>query len=211
MICGIPANLLGAIIIPRVGVWKAIFFGEISGIILGLGGNMWPIFFMNYYHCWGTIHCGDGTWGTELFWAKWGGVIATHILGTFVGAISGPAGEAMISLQVSQTEQASIQAAFRLVSSLSGMYLLQGRYTPSKSFNLPLPLGPCMTPTFLGVGTRRFTSRITISTQLDRMASHHVRVGRLFPPHDQGRAVLRDLHGGPLPDLPQHAARPPCP
>ena len=164
MICGIPANLLGAIIIPRVGVWKAIFFGEISGIILGLGGNMWPIFFMNYYHCWGTIHCGDGTWGTELFWAKWGGVIATHILGTFVGAISGPAGEAMISLQVSQTEQASIQAAFRLVSSLSGMYLLQGRYTPSKSFNLPLPLGPCMTPTFLGVGTRRFTSRITIST-----------------------------------------------
>eukprot|EP01043_Picozoa_sp_COSAG02_P048014 COSAG02_NODE_4668_length_5113_cov_5.806143_4_plen_170_part_00 len=34
----------------------------------------------------------------------------------------GPAGEAMISMQVSQTEQASIQAAFRLISSLSGMY-----------------------------------------------------------------------------------------
>ena len=28
----------------------------------------------------------------------------------------------MISMQVSQTEQASIQAAFRLISSLSGMY-----------------------------------------------------------------------------------------
>ena len=45
-----------------------------------------------------------------------------RVIGTFVGAISGPAGEAMISMQVSQTEQASIQAAFRLVSSLAGMW-----------------------------------------------------------------------------------------
>ena len=44
LLCGIPANLIGAVVIPRVGVWPAIFFGEICGIILGLGGNMWPIF-----------------------------------------------------------------------------------------------------------------------------------------------------------------------
>eukprot|EP01043_Picozoa_sp_COSAG02_P071434 COSAG02_NODE_13053_length_1452_cov_1.501109_2_plen_56_part_01 len=43
---------------------------------------------MNYYNCWTTTHCGDGTWGTDLFWAKWGGQICTHALGQFVGAIS---------------------------------------------------------------------------------------------------------------------------
>ena len=43
---------------------------------------------MNYYDCWTTTHCGDGTWGTDLFWAKWGGQICTHALGQFVGAIS---------------------------------------------------------------------------------------------------------------------------
>ena len=44
------------------------------------------------------------------------------MIGPFVDAIYGPAEEAMLSMQVSQTEQASVQAAFHLVRSLSGMY-----------------------------------------------------------------------------------------
>ena len=48
LLCGIPANLIGAVVIPRVGVWPAIFFGEICGIILALGGNMWPIFWYEF-------------------------------------------------------------------------------------------------------------------------------------------------------------------
>ena len=122
MICGIPANILGAIVIPRVGVWPAIFFGSFVGLALGLGSNIWPIFWMNYYHCWTGTRCGNGDWGTELFIAKWGGTMIGTVLGTFLGAISGPAGTAMISMQVKQTEQASIQAAFNLIGSLSGMY-----------------------------------------------------------------------------------------
>jgi len=43
---------------------------------------------MNHYDCWTSTHCGDGTWGTPLFWAKWGGTLCTHALGQFVGAIS---------------------------------------------------------------------------------------------------------------------------
>lgn len=77
---------------------------------------------MNYYDCWDGVHCGSGDWGTPLFIAKWGGTLGGTVFGTFVGSISGPAGQAMISMQVKQTEQASIQAAFNLVGSLSGMY-----------------------------------------------------------------------------------------
>jgi hypothetical protein len=49
----------------------------------------------------------------------------------------------MISMQVSQTEQASIQAAFRLVSALSGMYA--PLYFTNHYFNvrLPTPYTPC--------------------------------------------------------------------
>ena len=127
MICGIPANIIGATVIPRVGVWKAIFFGQIMGIIMGISGTLWPVYWMNYYHCWQqpghpVVDCGDGDWGTKLWIAKWGGTMTERVIGTFVGAISGPAGEAMISMQVSQTEQASIQAAFRLIHSLAGMW-----------------------------------------------------------------------------------------
>lgn len=122
MICGIPANMIGAIVIPRVGVWKAIFFGSIMGLILGLAGDMWPIFIMNHYHCWNSTRCGNGNWGTDLWLAKWGGTLSKHFIMTFVGAISGPATEAMISMQVSQTEQASVQSAARLAGALSSMY-----------------------------------------------------------------------------------------
>ena len=118
-----PATIVRA----GVGVWKAIFFGQIMGIIMGVSGTLWPVYWMNYYHCWQqpghpVVDCGDGDWGTKLWIAKWGGTMTERVIGTFVGAISGPAGEAMISMQVSQTEQASIQAAFRLVSSLAGMW-----------------------------------------------------------------------------------------
>jgi hypothetical protein len=122
MLCGIPANIIATIVIPRVGVWPAIFFGSFFGLFLGLMSNVWPVYWMNYYDCWNGTHCGNGDWGTELFIAKWGGTIGGTVLGTFVGAISGPAGTAMISMQVKQTEQASIQAAFNLVGNLSGMY-----------------------------------------------------------------------------------------
>ena len=46
MICGIPANTLGAIIIPRIGVWKAIFFGCTTGCFLGFATQAWPVFWM---------------------------------------------------------------------------------------------------------------------------------------------------------------------
>ena len=84
---------------------------------------MWPIYWMNVHNCWaGENHCGDGTYGTVLFGAKWYGTVISTVLGTFVGAISGPATTAMISMQVKQTEQASVQAAFSLVGGLSAMY-----------------------------------------------------------------------------------------
>ena len=122
MLCGIPANIIATIVIPRVGVWPAIFFGSFFGLFLGMMSNVWPVYWMNYYACWTGTHCGNGDWGTPLFIAKWGGTLGGTVLGTFVGAISGPAGTAMISMQVKQTEQASIQAAFNLVGALSGMY-----------------------------------------------------------------------------------------
>ena len=42
----IPANLLGAYVIPRIGVWKAIFGGYFFHVILGLLSDMWPIWLM---------------------------------------------------------------------------------------------------------------------------------------------------------------------
>jgi len=146
MICGIPANILGAIVIPRVGVWPAIFFGSFVGLALGLGSNIWPIFWMNYYHCWTGTRCGNGDWGTELFIAKWGGTMIGTVLGTFLGAISGPAGTAMISMQVKQTEQASIQAAFNLIGSLSGMYARECAVSTQRHSKMPAT----HTPVFAG-------------------------------------------------------------
>ena len=55
---------------------------------------------MNYYDCWGSTQCGDGTWGTHLFYAKWGGTVSKEMIRPFVDAIYGPAEEAMISMQV---------------------------------------------------------------------------------------------------------------
>ena len=42
----IPANLLGAYVIPRIGVWKAIFGGYFFHVLLGLLSDMWPIWLM---------------------------------------------------------------------------------------------------------------------------------------------------------------------
>jgi len=76
---------------------------------------------MNEHNCFYGADCGNGDYGTTLFWAKWGGSIGGTVLGTFVGAISGPATTAMISMQVKQTEQASVQAAFNLVGGIASM------------------------------------------------------------------------------------------
>ena len=54
----------------------------------------------NYFDCWGSTKCGDGTWGTHLFYAKWGGTLSKEMIRPFVDAIYGPAEEAMISMQV---------------------------------------------------------------------------------------------------------------
>ena len=104
LFCGIPANMIGAAVIPRVGVWKAIFFGSIMGLIMGFAGDAWPILIMN--------HCGNGDWGTDLWLAKWGGVLSKHFIMTFVGAISGPALSAMISMQVGRSIIAETWTAF---------------------------------------------------------------------------------------------------
>ena len=112
LFCGIPANMIGAAVIPRVGVWKAIFFGSIMGLIMGFAGDAWPIIIMNHYDCWGSTHCGNGDWGTDLWLAKWGGVLSKHFIMTFVGAISGPALSAMISMQVRRSIIAETWAAF---------------------------------------------------------------------------------------------------
>jgi len=122
MCIDIPANSLAAVVIPRIGVWKAIFGGYAMHLVFGLLADMWPIYIMNHYNCWGSTHCGNGDWGTHLWLAKWGGTISKEVVSPFVDAIHGPAEEAMLSMQVSQTEQASVQAAFSLVRSLSGMY-----------------------------------------------------------------------------------------
>ena len=66
--------------------------------------------------------CGNGEWGTHLWTAKWVGTLTKEVVRTFVDSIYGPAQYAMFSMQVTQTEQASIQAVFSLVSSLSGMW-----------------------------------------------------------------------------------------
>ena len=162
MLCGIPANIVGAIVIPRVGVWPAIFFGSFMGVFLGLMSNVWPVYWMNYYHCWTGTRCGNGDWGTDLFIAKWGGTIGGTVIGSFVGAISGPAGTAMISMQVKQTEQASIQAAFNLVGSLSGMY---ARKSPHPFF--PLRGSQSQPPQPLR-SAQHCTSRIISSTRTRR-------------------------------------------
>jgi hypothetical protein len=39
IICGIPANIIGAIVIPRIGVWPAIFAGNAASIVTGLGAT----------------------------------------------------------------------------------------------------------------------------------------------------------------------------
>lgn len=75
---------------------------------------------------WEAPGCGNGDWGTTLFWAKWGGVIPGSVVGALVGGITGPATQAMVSFQVHQSEQASVQGAFMVVgmlsSSLGGLY-----------------------------------------------------------------------------------------
>jgi hypothetical protein len=161
---GIPANLVAAFVIPRIGVWRAIFWGYSAHIVIGILADMWPIWCMNHYDCWGSTLCGacvlpilmvsrlasrccghvlsvnnlparcvwllsaiycptgDGSWGTDLFWAKWVGTITKEVIRPFVDAIYGPAQFAMISMQVAQTEQASIQSAFNLVGGITGIY-----------------------------------------------------------------------------------------
>ena len=134
MIVGIPANIIGAIFIPRVGVWPSIFAGNGVSFVLGILGSVWPIWWMNHYHCWEGTACGTGEWDVlahmwhpvshppdHLWIAKWGGIIITTVLGTFAGAFSGPATTAMISMQVKQEEQASVQAAFGLIGGVSAM------------------------------------------------------------------------------------------
>ena len=39
IICGIPANIIGAIVIPKIGVWPAIFAGNAASIVTGLGAT----------------------------------------------------------------------------------------------------------------------------------------------------------------------------
>ena len=68
---------------------------------------------------WEAPGCGNGDWGTTLFWAKWGGVIPNSVIGALVGGITGPATQAMVSFQVHQSEQASVQGAFMVVGMLS--------------------------------------------------------------------------------------------
>ena len=97
---GIPANLVAAVVIPRIGVWRAIFWGYGAHIVIGILADMWPIWCMNHFDCWGSTHCGDGSWGTDLFWAKWAGTITKEVIRPFVDAIYGPAQFAMISMQV---------------------------------------------------------------------------------------------------------------
>ena len=72
--------------------------------------------------CADSTVCGNGEWGTHLWTAKWVGTLTKEVVRTFVDSIYGPAQYAMFSMQVTQTEQASIQAVFSLVSSLSGMW-----------------------------------------------------------------------------------------
>ena len=110
------ANIIGAIVIPRIGVWPAIFFGSSVGAVLGLLTTLWPIWWLNQHHpgadghpggdCWGAdalAICGDGQWDCPaddhwwtclhhqkaLYWAKWGGTVVGTVVGSFIGAISG--------------------------------------------------------------------------------------------------------------------------
>ena len=106
-------------VIPKIGVWPSIFFGIGISIVIGLLSNMFPIYWMNIHDCWSTQKCGDGSHGTILFVAKWYGTIAGAVLGTFCNAFVGPAIAAMTSMQVKQTEQASVQAAFGLVAAVA--------------------------------------------------------------------------------------------
>ena len=102
--------------IPRIGVWPAIFFGSSVGAVLGLLTTLWPIWWLNQHHpgadghpggdCWGAdalAICGDGQWDCPagdhwwtclhhqkaLYWAKWGGTVVGTVVGSFIGAISG--------------------------------------------------------------------------------------------------------------------------
>ena len=65
LICGIPANIIGAIVIPRIGVWPAIFFGNSVGTVLGLLTTLWPIWWLNQHHPGADGHPGGDCWGAD--------------------------------------------------------------------------------------------------------------------------------------------------
>ena len=114
---GFFGNIAAAWVIPRVGVWKAFFVG--SGVQwLGLVAfGWWPIFFMNRYDCFSEAGCPKEMWIPQL-----GPVICGSIVSTLAGCFAGPASFIILSKEVRQDEQASVQAAFALLGSVSGMF-----------------------------------------------------------------------------------------
>ena len=128
LLMAIPGNIMGAMVIPRIGYWPAIFGGYILSNIFALLGNIWPIYFMNKYDCFSPGNstavppipagCPD-----EMWIPKWGGVLLMgSVFGTLCGCLTGPATSAMISMQVRQNEQATMSAVFSVTGGLSGMY-----------------------------------------------------------------------------------------
>ena len=59
------ANIIGAIVIPRIGVWPAIFFGSSVGAVLGLLTTLWPIWWLNQHHPGADGHPGGDCWGAD--------------------------------------------------------------------------------------------------------------------------------------------------
>ena len=76
----------------------------------------------------------------------------------------------MISMQVSQTEQASIQAAFRLVSALSGMYA--PLYFTNHYFNVDWTGWQVISYAFVGYGLH--TGKVVLYVRCPACKPAHV-------------------------------------